>query len=60
MCCVAATIESEVVEGEEGTLILLMDPGQYRNLEETVKDETQVADPDLGSVPITRDAPGAN
>ena len=49
-----------MVEGEEGTLILLMDPGQYRNLEETVKDETQVADPDLGSVPITRDAPGAN
>jgi hypothetical protein len=30
------------VEGEEGILILLMDPGQYRNLEETVKAETQV------------------
>lgn len=37
------TIESETVEGEEGTLLLLMDPGQYRLLEDTVTTETQGA-----------------
>jgi hypothetical protein len=36
------SIESETLDGEEGTLILLMDPGQYRLLEDTVKTETQV------------------
>ena len=39
------SIESESVEGEEGTLVLLMDPGQYRLLEDTVKTETQVPIP---------------
>ncbi len=37
----AVSIESETVDGEEGTLVLLMDPGVYRHLEETVKSETQ-------------------
>jgi hypothetical protein len=37
-----ASIESETIEGEEGILIILMDPGQYRNLEDTIKAETQV------------------
>ncbi len=36
------SVESETLEGEEGTLVLLMDPGQYRLLEDTVKTETQV------------------
>ena len=36
------SVESETLDGEEGTLVLLMDPGQYRLLEDTVKTETQV------------------
>ncbi len=38
----AVSVESETLDGEEGTLVLLMDPGQYRLLEDTVKTETQV------------------
>ncbi len=37
-------VESETLDGEEGTLVLLMDPGQYRLLEDTVKTETQVTE----------------
>ena len=35
--------ESEEVEGDDIVkLIILMDPGQYRNIEQLIKDETQV------------------
>ena len=35
--------ESEEVEGDDIVkLTILMDPGQYRNIEQLIKDETQV------------------
>lgn len=35
------TTEKEEIVGEETFLIILMDPGQYRNIEELVKSDTQ-------------------
>ena len=35
-------LENEVVEEETVVLTILMDPGQYRNIEEIIKQETQV------------------
>merc|ERR1711915_319810 len=38
----AVIVESDEVEGEDtSTLVILMDPGQYRHVEELVKSETQ-------------------
>ena len=43
MVCVLVNTESEEVEGDDIVkLIILMDPGQYRNIEQLIKDETQV------------------
>jgi len=36
-------VEKEELEGEESVLYILMDPGQYRTIEENVKDATQGA-----------------
>ena len=35
-------LENEVVDEETVVLTILMDPGQYRNIEEIIKQETQV------------------
>jgi len=35
------SVEEETMEGEEVVVIILMDPGQYRNIEDLVKQETQ-------------------
>lgn len=44
----AVTTESDEVVGEETVLVILMDPGQYRNIEDLVKSETAGA----GSVEV--------
>ena len=36
------TIEKEEVEGEELIMLILMDPGQYRTIEDNMKNGTQV------------------
>jgi len=39
----AVSVESDELESEVAVLVILMDPGQYRNVEELVKAETQGA-----------------